>query len=75
MPYDGGSVTGLIILLFEVPDRSGPHKNDAAYDLFCSSFPLKLNTNVISCQDIFLFFALTPRWGGKKKNIDWLSKS
>ena len=46
MPYDGGSVIGLIILLFEV---ALPHKDDAACDLFCSSFPLKLNTNVMSC--------------------------
>jgi hypothetical protein len=44
MPYDGGSVTGLIILLHEV---AMPHANDAAYGLFCSSFPLKLNTNVM----------------------------
>ena len=34
MPYDGGSVIGLIILLFEV---AVPHANNAAYALFCSS--------------------------------------
>jgi len=46
MPYDGGSVIGLIILLFEV---AVPHANNAAYALFCSSIfsLLKLNTNLV----------------------------
>jgi hypothetical protein len=65
MPYDGGSVIGLIILLNEV---ALPHKNmqPMAY-----SAPVSLLAEakhqrhiLIAC---FLFFALTPKWGGKKK--------
>ena len=65
MPYDGGSVTGLIILLFEV---AVPHKDmqPMAY-----SAPASLHAEAKHQRHIlircFLFFALTPTWGGEKK--------
>jgi len=72
MPYDGGSVIGLIILLNEV---AVPHKTmqPMAYSA-PASFLLKLNTNVNSSR-YFSFFCPHPKWGGKKKNIARLPKS
>jgi len=65
MPYDGGSVIGLIILLVEV---AVPHANmqPMAY-----SAPASLLTEAKHQRPVlirgFLFFAPTPKWGGRQK--------
>jgi hypothetical protein len=65
MPYDGGSVIGLIILLFEV---AVPHKNmqPMAYSAPASLLAEAKHQRHILIR-YFLFFALTPTWGEKKK--------
>ena len=74
MPYDGGSVIGLINLLFEV---AMPHAKmqPMAYSapVACSSTEAKHQLGIL--VRYFSFFRPHPKRGGKKKNIARLSKN
>ena len=71
MPYDGGSVIGLINLLFEV---AVPHEK-----MQPMAYPAPAITEAKHQRHIsvgyFSFFRPHPKQGGKKKNIARLSKS
>jgi hypothetical protein len=73
MPYDGGSVKGLIILLVEV---AVPH---IAIQPMAYSAPASLLAETKHQRRIlvryFSFFRPHPKWGGKKKNVVRLPKS
>jgi hypothetical protein len=66
MPYDGGSVTGLIILLFEV---AVPHKTmqPMAYSAPASCFSTEAKHQLGILVRCFSFFRPRPKWGGKKE--------
>ena len=71
MPYDGGSVIGLINLLFEV---AVPH---AKMQPMAYSAPAitEAKHQLGILVRYFSFFRLHPKWGGKMKNIARLPKN
>jgi len=71
MPYDGGSVIGLINLLFEV---AVPHKTMQPMAYSAPAITEAKHQRQIRVG-YFSFFRLTQKRGGKKKNIARLSKN
>ena len=72
MPYDGGSVKGLIILLFEV---AVPHTKIQPMAYSAPAFFTEAKHQRRILVRYFSFFRPHPKRGGKKKNIARLSKN
>jgi len=70
MPYDGGSVIGLINLLFEV---AVPHKTMQPMAYSAPAITEAKHQRHIRVG--YFFFRPHPKRGGKKKNIARLSKN